>query len=261
MLRKLLPLVILALGVGGFLVLKVTRPQPAPAAPQERVWRIDTMTVRPGLHSPELRLFGRVEAPDRIRAAAPVAGRLLEVRVRDGDLAAPGALLARLDPADLEPRLAQARAELERERLKLTHDTQAIEQERALLALARAALGRADKVQSQKLGTATDVDQAREQLARAQLAVTLREQAIAEHPARLASLGAKLQEAERDADRAEIARRSPRASAEWRPAPAISCRPIRLSSPSSRSTGSICAPRSPAPGARSCARPWRPATA
>ena len=204
MLRKLLPLVILALGVGGFLVLKATHPRPAPAVPQERVWRIDTMTVSPGLYSPQLRLFGRVEAPDRIRAAAPVAGRLLEVKVRDGELAAKGALLARLDPADLEPRLAQARAELERERLKLTHDTQAIEQERALLALARAALGRADKVQSQKLGTATEVDQAREQAARAQLAVTLREQALAEHPARLAALGAKLQEAERDAGRAEI---------------------------------------------------------
>ena len=204
MLRKILPLVILALGIGGFLVLQATRPRPAPAAPQERVWRIDTMTVSPGLYSPELRLFGRVEAPDRIRAAAPVAGRLLEVKVRDGELAQQGALLARLDPADLEPRLAQARADLEKERLKLTHDTQALEQERALLALARTALGRADKVQSQKLGTATDVDQAREQLARAQLAVTLREQAIAEHPARLAALGAKLKEAERDAARAEI---------------------------------------------------------
>ena len=54
------------------------------------------------------------------------------------------------------------------------------------------------------LGTATDVDQAREQLARARLAVTLREQAIAEHPARLAALEAKLAEAERDAARGEI---------------------------------------------------------
>ena len=204
MLRKLLPLAILALGVGGFLALKATQPRSAPVVPQERVWRIDTMTVSPGLYSPELRLFGRVEAPDRVRAAAPVAGRLLEVKMRDGDLVEQGALLARLDPADLEPRLALARADLDKERLKLTHDTQALEQERALLALARTALARVDKVQSQKLGTATDVDQAREQLARAQLAVTLREQAIAEHPARLAALGARLKEAERDAARAEI---------------------------------------------------------
>ena len=48
------------------------------------------------------------------------------------------------------------------------------------------------------------MDLAREQLARARLAVTLREQSIAEHPARLASLEAKLAEAERDAARGEI---------------------------------------------------------
>jgi multidrug efflux pump subunit AcrA (membrane-fusion protein) len=126
------------------------------------------------------------------------------VAVRDGDRVEAGALLARMDPRDLEPRLAQARAEVTKEQLKLAHDQEALKQEQALLELAETALGRADKVQSQRLGTAADVDQAREQLARARLAVTLREQAIAEHPARLAVLEARLAEAERDAARGEI---------------------------------------------------------
>ncbi len=204
MLRRLIPVIILALGIGGFLVLKATRPTPEPAAVQERVWRVETVTVTPGLHSPVLSLFGRVEAPDRIRAAAPVAGRLLEVKVRDGELVTQGQLLARLDPADLEPNLAQARADLAKEELKRIHDQEALEQEQTVLALAEAAVGRAQKVQSQKLGTATDVDLAQEQLARARLAATLRRQSIAEHPARLASLKARLAEAERDAARAEI---------------------------------------------------------
>ena len=189
MLRRVLPLLILALGVGGFMALKATRPKPEPVPPQERVWRVETAVVTPGEHRPELALFGRVEAPDRVRAAAPVAGRLLEVTVRDGDRVGEGDLLARLDPRDLEPRLAQARAELEKERLKLSHDQEALEQERALLRLAEAALERADKVKAQNLGSASDVDQASEQLARARLAVTLREQSIAEHPARLAVPG------------------------------------------------------------------------
>lgn len=195
---------ILGLGLGGFLALKATRPRPDPVPPQERVWRVETAVVTPGWHSPELALFGRVEAPDRVRAAAPVAGRLLEVRVRDGDRVAGGERLARLDPRDLEPRLALARADLEKERLKLVHDREALEQERALLRLAEAALERADKVRAQNLGSASEVDQAREQLARARLAVTLREQSIAEHPARLASLEARLAEAERDAARGDI---------------------------------------------------------
>jgi multidrug efflux pump subunit AcrA (membrane-fusion protein) len=204
MLRRILPILILALGVGGFMLLKATRPKQAPAAPQERVWRVETRAVTPADHRPELALFARVEAPDRVRAASPVAGRLLTVAVRDGDRVGQGTLLAQLDPKDLEPRLAQARAELERERLKLLHDKEALDQERSLLDLAAAALARAEKVRAQNLGSAADVDQASEQLARARLAVTLREQSIAEHPARLASLEARLAEAERDAARGEI---------------------------------------------------------
>jgi multidrug resistance efflux pump len=204
MLRRILPLLIVLIGVAGFMALKATRPKPATAAPQERVWRVETLAVIPADHRPLLALFGRVEAPDRVRAAAPVAGRLLTVAVRDGQRVEAGALLARMDPRDLEPRLAQARAEVAKEQLKLDHDREALKQERALLDLAETALGRADKVQSQRLGTAADVDQAREQLARARLAVTLREQAIAEHPARLAVLEAKLAEAERDAARGEV---------------------------------------------------------
>lgn len=204
MFRALLSILILALGVGGFLAMKATRPSPPPAAPRERVWHVDSLPVTPTAHRPVLSLFGRVEAPDRIRATMPVAGRLLGVYVRDGDEVAAGTLLARLDPTDLEPHLAQARAELTREELRLRHDQDALVQERSLLELAQSALARVEKVQSQRLGTEADVDQAREQLARARLAVTLREQSLAEHPARLAALEARLAEAERDAARGEI---------------------------------------------------------
>lgn len=199
-----MPLLILLLGVAGFLVLRATRPKPPPVEPRERAWRVETLAVEPAEHRPVLSLFGRVEAPDRIRAAAPVAGRLLEVLVRDGDRVTTGQRLARLDPRDLEPRLAQARAEVEKELLKASHDREALTHERELVRLAGSAVSRADKVQSQKFGSESAVDEARQQLARAQLAVTQREQSLAEHPARLAVLQARLAEAERDASRADI---------------------------------------------------------
>jgi multidrug efflux pump subunit AcrA (membrane-fusion protein) len=202
--RRVLPLLILLVGVGGFLALKATRPKPPPVESRERVWRVETLPVVTGEHRPVLSLFGRVEAPDRLRAAAPVAGRVLEVLVRDGDRVSAGQRLARLDPRDLEPRLAQARAEVEKELLKAQHDREALEQERELVRLAESAFARADKVQSQKFGSESAVDEARQQLARARLAVTQREQSLAEHPARLASLQAKLAEAERDAARGDI---------------------------------------------------------
>ena len=202
--RRILPILILALGVGIFVALKATRPAPHPVQPSERIWRIAVTEVRPAAHHPILTLFGQVEAPDRIQAAAPVAGRLLEVRVRDGERVAAGELLARLDPRDLQPRLTRAQADLEKERLKLVHDRQALEQEREILRLARLAMERAETVQSKQLGSASSVDEAREQYARAQLSVMLREQSIAEHPARLASLESALAEAERDLARGTI---------------------------------------------------------
>lgn len=202
--RRLLPLLILLLGVGGFLLLKATRPAPPVVEARERVWRVESQVVTPAEHRPVLVLIGRVEAPDRVRAAAPVSGRLRELLVRDGQRVRAGDLLAQLDPKDLEPRRAQAIAEVEKEQLKASHDQQALSQERELLRLAEQALERANRIQEQKLGSASEVDQAREQLARARLAVTLREQAIAEHPARLSALQAKLAEAERDLERGEI---------------------------------------------------------
>ncbi|MCU0937434.1 MAG: HlyD family efflux transporter periplasmic adaptor subunit [Gammaproteobacteria bacterium] len=202
--RRTLPAVLLLLGAGGFAALKATRPAAPAVEPRERVWRVETVAVAPAEHRPVLSLFGRVEAPDRIRAAAPVAGRLLEVRVRDGERVAAGQVLARLDPLDLQPRLAQARAEVEKERLKQIHDREALEQERQVLRLAETAVDRALKIQTRNLGSESSVDEAREQLARARLAVTLREQSLAEHPARLASLQARLAEAERDVARGEV---------------------------------------------------------
>ena len=149
-------------------------------------------------------LYGRIEAPDRIRAAAPVGGRIIEVRVRDGDRVEAGTVLARMDPRDLEPRIAQAAADVERERIRHRHDQEAIAQERTLLKLAEAKLERFERLKNARLGAESAFDQAREDVARVRLSLSQRQQAIAEHPARLAQLQAKLTEAQRDAERGEI---------------------------------------------------------
>lgn len=202
--RRWLALLILALAVGGFLLLQLSRP-PAPAVEaRERSWQIATERAQAGEFQPSLTLYGRIEAPDRIRAAAPVAGRLLELAVRDGQQVEAGEVLARMDPRDLQPRLDEARAELERERVRVRHDREALQQERTLLELAQTRVDRLAKLSTARLGAESAVDQAREDLARARLAVSQREQALAEHPARLSQLEARLTEAARDAERGEI---------------------------------------------------------
>lgn len=82
--RRLLALAILALAVVGFVLLKASKPEPPAVEARERVWRVATEAVAPDTLRPTLTLYGRVEAPDRLRAAAPVAGRVSEVAVRDG---------------------------------------------------------------------------------------------------------------------------------------------------------------------------------
>jgi HlyD family secretion protein len=55
---------------------------------------------------------GRVAAPIRVDLGATVTGRIVEVPVREGDPVARGTLLARLESAELDAQLAQARAAL-----------------------------------------------------------------------------------------------------------------------------------------------------
>lgn len=202
--RRLLALVILAAAIGGFMLLQASRPKPPPVEARERVWRVAVESVSPATYRPTLTLYGQVEAPDRLRAAAPVAGRILEVNVRDGEGVEAGTVLARMDPRDLQPRLEQARADVERELIRARHDRDALVQERELLQLAQAKLARFETLSTARMGAESAADQAREEVARVRLAISMREQAIAEHPARLGQLRARLAEVERDAERGEV---------------------------------------------------------
>ncbi|MBI1904825.1 MAG: biotin/lipoyl-binding protein [Rhodocyclales bacterium] len=202
--RRVLALVIIALAVGVFMALKATRPAAPRVEVRERVWRVETTQAQPATLSPELTLYGRIEAPDQVRAASPVAGRVLEVAVRDGERVTAGQALARLDPRDLRPRLELARTELEREAIRLRHDRAALEQERALLALAEARRVRLEKLYSARAGAVNAVDQVREEIARVRLAIGQREQAIAEQPLRVAQAQARVDEARRDVERGAV---------------------------------------------------------
>ena len=64
----------------------------------------------PKLPADRVRASGQVEATD-VQVAAPVGGRLLELRVAEGDRVAAGAVVARLDTADATLVLARAHAD------------------------------------------------------------------------------------------------------------------------------------------------------
>ncbi|WP_299311988.1 HlyD family efflux transporter periplasmic adaptor subunit [uncultured Halomonas sp.] len=218
MLKRLLPLLILALGIAGFMALRLTRPEPPPAQPEERSWRVEAMVVAPAERVPVLPLFGELVAPERVRLVAPVAARVAERPVRDGQRVEAGELLVALDDADLLPPLHQAEAEVadleaqvENERIRYENDRTALAREREILASANRQLERNSSLAQRNLASQTDLDNARDAVARAQLSVTTRESAVAEHPSRLASLEARLARARaalasarRDAERGRV---------------------------------------------------------
>ncbi|MDZ7852835.1 MAG: HlyD family efflux transporter periplasmic adaptor subunit [Halomonas sp.] len=199
MLRRLLPLLILALGVAVFLWLRATRPESASVTPEERAWRVETLKAVPERHAPALPLYGEVTAPETLRVTAPLAGRIAERPVREGQRVARGELLVALDEADIRPPVDQAEAEvadreaqLENERVRHESDRDTLVRERELMENASRQLERTRSLVERNLASQSDLDTARNELARARVTVAARERAIAEHPARLQSLQAGL---------------------------------------------------------------------
>lgn len=203
MLKRLLPLVILVLGIASFMALRYTRPEPAPVDAQERRWPVEAISVSPGEHTPLLALFGEVIAPNMVTFVAPLQAQVVERPVSDGQAVEQGELLLALDEDELlsplhqtEAELADLQAQLENERIRHENNRQVLAQEREILANATRQLERNRSLEGRNLASQTDVDAARDAVARAQLTVSARESAIAEYPSRLASLEARLARAQ-----------------------------------------------------------------
>jgi multidrug efflux pump subunit AcrA (membrane-fusion protein) len=216
--KILLPILVLAVGIGAFRVLKSTKPEQAPPAVQERIWRVAVERAVPERLAPELTLYGRVETPDLLRATASAAAWVTEVAVRDGDRVVAGDVLVRLDERDFLPRIAQVKAqiaeleaELASERNRYETDRLALEQEKRLLALARDAVARQERLKTQQVGAEQALDEAEQAAVQQALTVSNREQSLKDHPtrmraleARLASNRARLEELELEYERATV---------------------------------------------------------
>ncbi len=110
--RRILPLLILAAGVIGFLILRATAPESPPMAVGERVWRVNTETVTPATLAPSLSLYGHVTTPRTANLRAAVEADVLETPGEEGRRVEAGQVLVRLETRELELQLAQAEANL-----------------------------------------------------------------------------------------------------------------------------------------------------
>ncbi|UJJ30181.1 efflux RND transporter periplasmic adaptor subunit [Halopseudomonas maritima] len=216
--KRLTPAVIVLVGIVIFIILRVTRDQPEPVGSQERAWRVATETISPDAFQPRLTLYGQLESPRRFTVVAPLAGRIAALPANDGASVKQGELLIALDDADIQPRIAQARAELadakaqlESEKLANDADQQALRMEQRLEENARKALERMQQLVERQMVPAVELDNAQDVLDRAALTVANRKRSLTVHPSRLAAQQARVERAEaaldstlRDAERSRF---------------------------------------------------------
>lgn len=210
--KLLLPVVLLAVGVGGFAALKATKPKPPVAPPKEQVWRVEAVQARPATLSPGLTLNGKVESPRFTKAAAPGVGRVARVPAREGQAVSQGQVLLEMDERDFLPKVEQARGEVDElvatlrsEELRHASDLDQLAQEKRLLEFAAADVARFERLRQENFYSDAAVDQSRTNLARQQITLRSRELAIADHKARMAQLQARLTRARASLEQAELA--------------------------------------------------------
>ena len=216
--KGLLPIIVIVLAVGAINYLvnsKATRKQPEL---REKVWQVDVISASRQTLSPGITLYGRVESPEQLQAAAPGAGIVGQVLVRSGDTVKKGQTLLRLDRRDFESQLIQAKSEVmdiqsQAVELKIRHrsNQSSLTTEKELLQLAKEEVERMRKLKNQNLGADTALSVARSALGRQQLAVQNRLFEVDSFPAKLKMLeaqqskyGVKLDDAKLMIERSEV---------------------------------------------------------
>jgi len=210
--KILLPfLVLLIAGVLYFSLVSSRTERERPAL-TEKVWQIDVIEARQQTLSPSVTLYGRIESPEQLKAAAPGGGIIEKVFVRNGARVEQGQPLVTMDRRDFAASLLQAEADLrdfdnQIAELKIRYQSNqaSLETERDLLALANDEVQRLVELKKQNLAADTALNSARSELGRRRLEVTARELEVESYPAKLQILMARHDRGKAELDQARLA--------------------------------------------------------
>ncbi len=200
--RFLIPVFILLLAVVLVRYLYLTRPQPEPLITQEPVARVEVYSLEQGSFSPSIILYASVIAPQRFQAAAPAAGKLTQLNIREGQKVREGELLAVMDESDFLPEIESLKAKIEAidsqirsEKVRKKHDAQALKYQMQLLELGKNALKRSLDVQEKKLGSVSEIETAKAQVLEQQLAINTLQAGLESYASRIENLQASRRQA------------------------------------------------------------------
>jgi len=201
----LLPIGLLVVAVIVAGLLHATKPKTPPLQVEEQAWVIEAQPIKLETVAPTLPLYGRIETPRTAKLAAALSAEVREVVVREGQVAAKGQILIRLDDRDSRLLLASREADVQEAQAAIDsaqrahdNDVTALGHEETLLQLYDKALQRAKEVAAKKLAAQSVVDDAQQAVERQALAVATRRLAVQNFPALLAQLQARLAKAVAD---------------------------------------------------------------
>ena len=210
--KIILPFLVLLIASVLYFSLVSSRTEREKPALTEKVWQIDVIEARQQTVSPSVTLYGRIESPEQLKAAAPGGGIIEKVFVRNGARVEQGQPLVTMDRRDFAASLLQAEADLrdidnQIAELKIRYQSNqvSLETERDLLALANDEVQRLVKLKKQNLSADTALNSARSELGRRRLEVTARELAVESHPAQLQILMARHDRSKAELDQARLA--------------------------------------------------------
>lgn len=210
--RSILPFLVLLLAAAVYFSLVSSKTERQKPTLSEKIWQIEVITANLQELSPALTLYGRIESPEQLKAAAPGGGIVSNVYVRNGARVGKDQRLVTMDRRDFEAALLQAEADLrdidnQIAELKVRHEANLLSlgTERNLLALSDAEVERLVKLKQQNLSADTALNSARSELGRQQLAVTSRELDVDSYPARLQILMARQDRAKAQLAQAKLA--------------------------------------------------------
>jgi multidrug efflux pump subunit AcrA (membrane-fusion protein) len=205
-------MLVLLLAVGIYYSLVASKTQREAPVLSEKVWQIEVMEVRRQTLSPAITLYGRIESPEQLKAAAPGGGIIDRVYVRNGAHVKKGDSLVTMDSRDFSVDLQQARADVrdidsQITELEIRHRSNLalLQTERELMKLADAEVQRLVALKKQKLSAETALNSAHSELARRKLAVTSRELEVDSYAARLQILKARQDRSKAQLDQAKLA--------------------------------------------------------
>ncbi|MDX1635916.1 MAG: efflux RND transporter periplasmic adaptor subunit [Marinobacter sp.] len=200
--RILVPLVLVLVTVLLVWLFSALKPTPPEKTAEERTWPVRVTTLEAAARAPQLRLLGRVETPYSSTLTAAVTANVAAIPVLEGQAVQAGEIIVELARDEVELLVAQRQADVDELQAQLATeqnqyraDQQIVEREQELVALARRALEREQRLAESNLTSQTRIDQARQALQAAELSLINRRLAVANHDSRMASLQARLERA------------------------------------------------------------------